>query len=114
MVESQQCIPALAPHLAGNIAKTLTDLIITTLPIPVVLRMQMALPQRVGVICLFGLGYFVTFVGGVRTYYVYRALTDPLWDQTWWQYPAFLCAAVENDLAIVSFPPESQIFALES
>jgi hypothetical protein len=86
--------------LAGGIVKTIEDLLITTLPIPLVLRMSMAKRQKYSVTILLGLGYLVTAAGALRTYYTYKAFFTTH-DSTWYQYPAFLASAIEIDLAVV-------------
>lgn len=67
-----------------------------------VLRMNMESKQKYGVAVLLSLGYIVTIAGAVRTYYIYKTF----WvvkDQTWdGQYPAFLAAAFENNIALVN------------
>ena len=90
----------LATLISGGV-KTFTDLLITTLPIPLISRTSMPTRQKYGVIALLGVGYIVTVAGVLRTYFTWRAFYSPTWDQTWEQYPAFLAAAVENDLAVV-------------
>jgi hypothetical protein len=87
--------------MAGNVVKTIVDLLITTLPLPLVLRTNMQRRQRYGVAVLFGLGYIVTGAGIVRTYFTWKVFNNKQGDQTWEEYPAFLGATVENNLAIV-------------
>jgi hypothetical protein len=90
--------------LAGGIVKTFTDLLITTLPIPLILRMRVEKKQKYGVAILLALGYVATAAGAVRTYFTYKMFyVSP--DQTWFEYPAFLAAAVENDIAVVRIFP---------
>jgi len=97
---SAKCLNEAACTLAGGIVKTFVDLLITTIPIPLILRMQMERRQRYAVIVLLSLGYLVTAAGAVRSYYTYRVFYNN-YDLTWYQYPAFLAAAVENDVAII-------------
>jgi len=87
--------------MAGNVVKTIVDLLITTLPLPLVLRTNMQRRQRYGVAVLFGLGYIVTGAGIVRTYFTWKVFNNKQGDQTWEEYPAFLGATVENNLAII-------------
>lgn len=89
------------PLVTGSVIKVFFDVLITTLPIPLVARMRLGKKQKYGVLILFSLGYVVTAAGALRTYYTYLATTSKLDDTTWYQYPAFLAAAVENDLAII-------------
>ena len=95
-------LPERAALLTACFAKIGMDMLITTLPIPIIMRMKMDSRKRRGVAILLGLGYVVAAAGGWRSYFSYRAVSDPFWDVTWWQYPAFFAATVEIDLAIVS------------
>jgi hypothetical protein len=94
---------------AGAI-KALMELIITTLPIPIILKLNMDKKQKIAIAILLGVGYLVTVAGAIRTYYTYTVYFKTR-DQTWAQYPAFLATAVENDLAVVrrSSPLERQL-----
>jgi hypothetical protein len=91
----------------GGAVKTFTELIITTLPIPIVLNLTMNKNQKIGIAVLLGIGYLVTVAGIVRTYYTYRVFFTT-YDQTWMQYPAFLASAIENDLAVVRTSPRAR------
>jgi hypothetical protein len=84
----------------GGAVKTFTELVITTLPIPIVLNLTMHKNQKIAIAILLGVGYLVTVAGIVRTYYTYRVFFTT-YDETWMQYPAFLASAVENNLAVV-------------
>jgi hypothetical protein len=86
--------------MVGGLVKIVVDLLITTLPIPLILRMNMGRRQRYLVVLLLGLGYIVTAAGAVRAYFTWKAFYDTN-DQTWYEYPAFVAAALENNLAIV-------------
>ena len=86
--------------MVGGALKVLIDLLVTTLPIPLVLKMQMERRQRYLVAFLLGLGYLVTAAGAVRVYYTWKAFYDTN-DPTWFQYPAFIAASLENNIAVV-------------
>jgi hypothetical protein len=78
------------------------DFLITTLPIPLILHLQMSRERKYSIVCLIGLGYIVTIAGAVRTYYVYVVFWRT-WDITWYEYSAILASVVENNLSVVSF-----------
>lgn len=80
---------------------TLADLLITLLPIPVILRLQMPRRQRIGVIILLSLGLVVTVAGALRTYYLWYDLVDS-YDITWLSFPLWISATVEIYLGLVS------------
>ncbi|KAF2399187.1 hypothetical protein EJ06DRAFT_75270 [Trichodelitschia bisporula] len=86
--------------MAGGAVKTTVDFMVTTLPIPLVLRMKMAPSQRYAVAGLLALGYAVTAAGAIRTYYAWKVFYST-YDATWWQTPAFLACTIENDVAII-------------
>ena len=80
---------------------TLADLLITLLPIPVILKLQMPRRQRIGVVILLSLGLVVTIAGALRTYYLWYDLVDS-YDVTWLSYPLWISATVEIYLGLVS------------
>ena len=86
--------------LGGGVINSVSDLLTTVLPIPIVLRLQMPLKQRIGVCILLCLGFIVTIAGSIRTYYTWKSLLDS-WDETWYAYPLWIAAAVEIDLGLV-------------
>ncbi|KAE9969593.1 hypothetical protein BLS_005312 [Venturia inaequalis] len=86
--------------MVGGLVKIGVDILITTLPIPLIMRMKMQKKQRYMVCLLLGLGYIVCIAGVVRAYYTWKSFygtNDPVWDQ----YPAFIAAALENNIAII-------------
>jgi len=87
--------------LSANIVKVFFDVLITTLPIPLIARMKISRRQKWGIICLLSLGYVVTAAGILRTYYTWLLTTAPLGDETWDLYPAFLATSIETDLSII-------------
>lgn len=89
--------------LAAGVINCVSDLLCTVLPIPIIMRLQMPLKQRIGVCLLLCLGFIVTIAGVIRTYFIWKSLMDS-WDETWYTYPLWIAAAVEIDLAVVSPP----------
>ena len=88
--------------LSGGVINSAIDLLTTVLPIPVVMRLQMPLKQRIEVCILLSLGGVVTIAGAIRTYFTWKGLMA-CWDETWWAYPLWIAGAVEIDLAVVSW-----------
>jgi len=74
----------------------------TTLPIPLVLRLRMPRRQKFIVATLLAAGYVVCVAGAIRTYYVWY-FYNGTWDMSWYIVPGMLAASIENDLGIVSF-----------
>ncbi|RMY96372.1 hypothetical protein D0861_00224 [Hortaea werneckii] len=91
--------------LGGGVINCVSDLLTTVLPIPIVMRLQMPLKQRIGVCVLLCLGFIVTIAGVIRTYFIWKSLMDS-WDQTWFAYPLWIAAAVEIDLAVLLIEAE--------
>jgi hypothetical protein len=71
------------------------------MPIPLIIRLKMSSAQRYGVCIILALGYIVCAAGAMRTYYLY-VIGWRTTDIIWYEYPAFLASAIENDLGIVS------------
>ena len=76
------------------------DVLITTVPIPLILSLQLSRSQKRAVVILLALGYIVTGAGAVRCYYSYYILWKT-YDETWYNYYGFLAATIENDLAVI-------------
>jgi hypothetical protein len=61
----------------------------------------MPLKQRIGICILLSAGIVVTIAGVIRTYFIWKSLIDT-YDETWFTYPLWICAALEIDIAVVS------------
>ena len=92
-VGPRQCLHEGKVMLGGGVINTFSDLLVTVLPIPIVMRLQMPLAQRIGVCVLLSLGIVVTIAGAIRTYWTWRSLIFS-WDETWNAYNLWLAAAV--------------------
>jgi hypothetical protein len=90
---------------------TFSELVVAALPIPIVFRLKMSPTQRWSVLSLISLGFLVTVVGSVRTYYVWVLFSSD--DLTWWSGPHWICSEVEICVAMVRniiFPPFSYLY----
>ncbi len=96
-----KCLDEGKVMLGGGIVNSASDLLTTVLPIPIVMRLQMPLRQRIGVCILLCLGMIVTIAGALRTHFTWKSLIES-WDETWFAYPLWICAAVEIDLGLGS------------
>ena len=96
-----KCMDEGAVTLAAGVINCVSDLMVTLLPIPIIMRLKMPLKQRIGVTALLSVGLLVTIAGIIRTYFIWKALIDT-YDETWYSYPLWICAAIEIDLAVVS------------
>ncbi|KAF2221797.1 hypothetical protein BDZ85DRAFT_220207 [Elsinoe ampelina] len=97
---TQQCLDEGLVTLVAGIINSLTDLFITLLPIPLIMRLKLPVRQRLGVLVLLCLGIVVTAAGVVRTYYIYKSLIAS-WDVTWYAFYLWIAACVEIDLAVI-------------
>lgn len=92
--------------LVAGVINCVSDLMVTVLPIPIIMRLNMPMKQRIGVTVLLSVGVIVTIAGIIRTYYIWKALVDT-YDETWYSYPLWICAAIEIDLAVVCSSPST-------
>ena len=79
---------------------TVADLLVTLLPVPIVMRLQMPFRQRLAVVALLCSGILVTIAGALRTYFLWASLI-PTYDETWVAYKLWLAALIETDMAVV-------------
>jgi hypothetical protein len=63
---SGKCLDDGKNTLAAGIISSFADLLITALPIPMILRLQMPMSQRIGVMILLSFGFIVTIAGVIR------------------------------------------------
>ncbi|GAB7349510.1 hypothetical protein MBLNU459_g0217t2 [Dothideomycetes sp. NU459] len=97
---SAHCLDEGTVTLTAGVINCVSDLMVTLLPIPIIMRLNMPLRQRVGVTVLLCLGILVTVAGIIRTYFIWKSLIAT-YDETWFSYPLWICAAVEIDLAVL-------------
>lgn len=100
-VYDSKCLDEGTVTLVAGVINCVSDLMLTVLPIPIIWRLNMPLRQRLGVVVLLSVGFLVTIAGIIRTFYIWKALVDT-YDETWYSYPLWICAAAEIDLAVVS------------
>ncbi|KAL8682389.1 MAG: hypothetical protein Q9186_001579 [Xanthomendoza sp. 1 TL-2023] len=91
--------------LSFGILTIVLDFAILLLPIPMVMGLQLSTKQRIAVLTLFGLGFFVCIAGIIQVYYVDYALKKS-YDETWDGWPLWVASAVQVDVGIlcVSLP----------
>lgn len=100
LVDNAKCLNEGDVTLAGGVVNCVSDLMVTLLPIPIVMKLNMPLRQRIGVIVLLSLGIVVTIAGIVRTYFIWKSLIES-YDITWYSYQLWISATVEVDLAVL-------------
>ena len=62
----------------------------------------MPMRRKLGVLCLFNLGFIATAAAAVKVYYVWK-MFYATYDESWYAYPMYISTAVEIDLGLVSF-----------
>lgn len=93
------CIDETAANVSLAALNTFAEALVAALPIPVVMSLDMHKLQRRTVLCLLCLGFLVSIVGTVRTYYVWKLFDSD--DLTWYASPHWICSEVEISTAMV-------------
>ncbi|KAF2421520.1 hypothetical protein EJ08DRAFT_491217 [Tothia fuscella] len=99
-IAGAKCIDETPVALAMGCLHTFADLLVTVLPIPVVMKLQMSRVRRMGVLMLFGLGFSITAAGAARTYFSWFTSTGRH-DLAWDSYQLFICAVTEVNLGLI-------------
>ncbi|KAI1503837.1 hypothetical protein F5X99DRAFT_373588 [Biscogniauxia marginata] len=86
------CIDKVAFTYFTNITNLVTDLWIFTMPIPVILRLQVQMDKRLSLCCLFSLGLGTCAISAARLSFVVSVASD---DITWWEVPLGILSAWE-------------------
>ncbi|KAF3920796.1 hypothetical protein ABW20_dc0106887 [Dactylellina cionopaga] len=86
----------LVSNAAVNIA---LDFWLWVMPVPIVWGLHLPMRQRIGLVGVFALGFFVVMAGALRLYYV--ALTAYTYDKTWDGFNAWIWTAAECDVGII-------------
>jgi hypothetical protein len=97
---STKCINEGAWSVAAGVSNCFMDVLVTTLPIPIILKLSMTLRKRVVVIVLLNLGLLATICGALRTYYTWKSLIHS-YDITWEGYGLWIAGAIELNIGIV-------------
>lgn len=98
--DSAVCIDEGLTIFVASILNTLSEFLVALLPIPVIMRLRMERKQQCAVVSLLSLGFLVTVVGCVRTYYVWVSEYETM-DFSWYSVPQWICAAIEIDVALI-------------
>ncbi|KAE8334031.1 hypothetical protein BDV39DRAFT_188334 [Aspergillus sergii] len=65
-ITTGSCISTAGVYLATAITNTISDVILILLPIPVVWGLRLPVIQKIGVLCMFGVGFLTTSISIVR------------------------------------------------
>ncbi|KAF9638831.1 pth11-like integral membrane protein [Lasiodiplodia theobromae] len=94
------CIDVNTFYLALGIINMVNDVIILTIPIPQILKLQMSTRKKAAVCGIMLLGSFVCIASIVRIYYL--AVFIKTVDVTWLMGPVFIWSSVEPSIGILS------------
>jgi hypothetical protein len=86
---------------ANNYLHIATDLLIFILPMPVVWKLQVRMAQKILLLSIFALGFFIVFLSIARITILGPLLSDPGMDFTYNTVPVFYWTFVETNAAIV-------------
>ncbi|KUJ19087.1 uncharacterized protein LY89DRAFT_731510 [Mollisia scopiformis] len=105
-----ECISETKLLLGAGIVNTITDLVVVVLPVPIVWHLKIPFKQQAILITLFAVGFCITLIGAVRTYYLYKVTSQ--WDKTWEAYPVWLTSSLELYVGIIcaSIPATKRFF----
>ncbi|KAJ5262970.1 hypothetical protein N7524_008275 [Penicillium chrysogenum] len=98
--ESYHCMNDGAIVFSASVINIFTDLLVTTLPMPLIWSLKLPARQRLAVISIFALGVVVNVAGSVRTVYVWKSMVTG-YDATWLGWPVLVAAAVEISLGLI-------------
>ncbi|KAK7942755.1 uncharacterized protein PG986_011868 [Apiospora aurea] len=96
----KKCINVNAFYLANAAVNIFTDLLTYTLPIRLVLRLQIPRRQKIGLAVILCLGLFACISSIVRITFVPQMLVDP--DATWVISPAMYWSVIEINVGILA------------
>lgn len=98
--DSAICVDEELTLFIASIFNTLSEFLVALLPIPAIMRLRMERRQQCAVVSLLSLGFLVTVVGCVRTYYLWLSEYGTM-DVSWYSVPQWICAAIEIDVGLI-------------
>jgi hypothetical protein len=84
---------------AAGVLNTFAEFVMALLPLIAIFSLKVDKQKRMHVLGLLSLGFFVSFIGIWRTYFIWKALTT--YDLTWWLGPQWVASEIENSMALV-------------
>ncbi|CAG8214702.1 unnamed protein product [Penicillium salamii] len=94
------CLSDVGIIFSGSVINILTDLMATTLPMPLIWSLDLPTLHRLAVISIFAVGVIVNVAGTVRTVYVWECMVVT-YDATWMGWPILIASTVEISLGLI-------------
>ncbi|KAI9787287.1 MAG: hypothetical protein M1816_007701 [Peltula sp. TS41687] len=100
LARKASCIDFPRFWLASAGTNILTDFLVYLLPMPTLWRLQISFRQKMGLICILGLGFFSCISSILRLTYIPRTLSTP--DFTYYTADVILWSVIEPSIAIIA------------
>jgi hypothetical protein len=97
----QKCLNESVLWEVSAVVNTVSEAILAILPLIAMFHFRVSPKQYWRVMSLLCLGFFITAVGCLRTFYLFQAAHT--YDLTWASLPGWICSIVEVSLALVGF-----------
>jgi hypothetical protein len=95
-----RCVNQDAMYHANAALNISTDLLVAALPVRAIWRLQIAMRQKIALLFILTLGWFVVVVSIIRLYILIQVANHPM-DTTWYGGPTAYWSVIEVNLAIV-------------
>ncbi|EWC45467.1 hypothetical protein DRE_00866 [Drechslerella stenobrocha 248] len=93
------CLSDEAAFISNAAVNIVLDCWLWVMPVPIVWSLRLPMRQRIGLVGVFGLGFFVCLAGILRLVYVIK--TAYSYDRTWDGFSAWIWTAAESDVGII-------------
>jgi hypothetical protein len=99
-IENASCVRRAEVIFSGGIVKTLIDVLLISLPYPLICKLTLSLRERSAVLSLFSLGISITIFGSLRSYYIYQVYFKS-GDSTWFAFWIYYWSSMEHYIGII-------------
>lgn len=94
------CLDRTPIYMATAVLNMVTDILLLVLPLPMIVKLQMPRIQKIGLICVFGVGSATCITSGVRLVLLFPMLKTL--DQTWAIVTPGIWILIEANLVIIT------------
>ncbi|KAE8146977.1 integral membrane protein [Aspergillus avenaceus] len=106
-----KCLQLLSFYYISFAIRLATDIALFALPIPKLMRLNMGLGKRVGLICMFGLGVFIIVTSIIRATYLNSFTQDRTWELV--ETLNWSCAEVAVGIFIACIPSFKALIGIQ-